>query len=292
MSVAQQQSMHGLGFTPRSWELRIEPALRLNSWDALSETQRQAALVLGWQPQSWHKARGQPAQPLDKEFTWVKPEPPAQSPRLFPRLRPDFTTLGLFSQPSSTNIGDQYRAAAEVVERKKRYADSGLISAALMDRSRGKQFANGSARCEPATAAPSFSPPLRLSPPPPRPQPQTATSIFASAASAASTTYVSRPPPPPPPPPSTVAAALTSRICGVRVSHRSRFPLPPLLFLLMFLLNLLSLRPHLPTPGTGRPTNATSPSTPTPPTQSTTYGASGRSMPRACSRTAPSAPCR
>ena len=111
MSVAQQQSMHGLGFTPRSWEMRIEPALRLNSWNELSGTQQQAALVLGWQPQSWHKARGLPAPPKDHEFTWVKPATPDAGPRQFPRLRPDFNTLGLFSQPSYTTIGDQYRNA-------------------------------------------------------------------------------------------------------------------------------------------------------------------------------------
>lgn len=146
MSVAQQQSMHGLGFTPRSWEMRIEPALRLNSWNELSGTQQQAALVLGWQPQSWHKARGLPAPPKDHEFTWVKPATPDAGPRQFPRLRPDFNTLGLFSQPSYTTIGDQYRNAEEVVERRKRNAGSGLISGAMMNRARGRNFTNGSPR--------------------------------------------------------------------------------------------------------------------------------------------------
>jgi hypothetical protein len=146
MSVAQQQSMHALGFTPRSWELRLEPALRASGWGELSGVQQQAASILGWQPEGWSTVRGNRESPRDAGFMWRKPDEPRPPAKLFPRIQPDFTTLGLFSQPSYTTIADPFRGASEVVERRKRYAASGVCHASLMDRARGKQFETRSPR--------------------------------------------------------------------------------------------------------------------------------------------------
>ena len=147
MSVAQQSSIHSLGLTPRGWAQRMEAGSREKPWAELSEKQREAAIVLGWDEASWGLQWGN--QPPPDPVQWVKPKPP-------PTLRvtaleaiqckTDFKTLGLFSQPSYTSIGDPFRTASEAVERRKIMPQSGVIHDALMNRARGASFTMKSPR--------------------------------------------------------------------------------------------------------------------------------------------------
>ena len=147
MSVAQQSALHKLGFTPLSWQSRFEAASRGQQWQELSDAQREAAMVLGWDEQSWELRWGQ-APPSDG-IVW-KPPPKHRSPRVskleaikFPNHQ---KTHGIFQEPSYLTINDPYRARAEVVERRRVVATSGVIDEAVMSRARGKGFETMSPR--------------------------------------------------------------------------------------------------------------------------------------------------
>lgn len=141
MSVAQQSSIHSLGLTPRGWAQRMEAGCREKPWAELSQKQQEAAITLGWDEASWSLRWGNP--PAPDPVQWVKPKPPP-TPRVSKveaiQCKTDFKTLGLFSQPSYTSIGDPFRAAPEAVERRKIMPQSGIIHEALMNRARGVSF--------------------------------------------------------------------------------------------------------------------------------------------------------
>ena len=147
MSVAQQSSLHSLGLTPRGWAQRMEAGAREMPWAELSEKQREAAIVLGWDETSWSLQWGN--QPPPDPVQWVQPKPPPP-PRVSAleaiRCNTDFKTLGVFSQPSYTTIGDPFRAASEAVERRKIMPQSGVVHDALMNRARGASFTMKSPR--------------------------------------------------------------------------------------------------------------------------------------------------
>ena len=141
MSLAQQTSLHTLGFTPRSWQSRFEAAARNETWADLSQTQREAAIMLGWDEQSWSLRWG--ARPPSDGIVW-KPAPKPRTPRVskleaikFPNHQ---KTHGTFQEPSHLTINDPYRQRAEVVERWRVVATSGVIDEALMSRASGKGF--------------------------------------------------------------------------------------------------------------------------------------------------------
>jgi hypothetical protein len=147
MSVAQQSSLHALGLTPRGWSQRMEAGARDKPWSELSEKQREAAIVLGWDESSWSLRWGNP-QPPDP-VQWVQPKPPPP-PKVSAveaiKGRTDFKTLGVFSQPSYISIDDPFRTGAEAVERRKIMPLSGICHEALMSRARGKGFSMKSPR--------------------------------------------------------------------------------------------------------------------------------------------------
>jgi hypothetical protein len=147
MSLAQQQSLHTLGFTPRSWESRTEAHARGRSWAELSEKQQRAARNLGWDEEAWTLRWGVPE--TANGIVW-KPEQQPRTPRVSKleaiKVPTALATHGLFQEMEYVTIADPYRARDERVERRAAFAESGVCHEALMSRARGKGFTMQSPR--------------------------------------------------------------------------------------------------------------------------------------------------